>query len=189
MRKARTQCSTRYTQFKKMSRCLIIVSLCFLLLSAFFTKDKDLSEYSKLQNLEYQALNGTPGKAYTIDLTHKKDCNKTRVHYLGIVHTNNERSYKILTSFFVFSAASTCHGTSRIKIFDIRNRYIGEYRVGMSEDLPDTLKDNKLLYFKSSEDCILKTTRSIDLHKGIPKKIFISCSKNEGNEYAFSSGD
>lgn len=172
-----------------MSRCLTIVSLCFLLLSAFITKDKDLSEYSKLQNLEYLALNGTAGKAYAVDLTHKKGCNKTRVHYLGIVHTHNGRSYKILTSFFVFSAASTCHGTSRIKIFDIRNRYIGEYRVGMPEDLPETLKNNKLLYFKSTEDCMLKTTRSIDLHKGLPKKIFINCSKTEGNEHTFSSGD
>jgi hypothetical protein len=172
-----------------MSHCLSIVSLGFLLLSAFITTDKDLSEYSKLQNLEYQALNGTAGKAYTLDLIHKKGCNKTRVHYLGIAHTNSGRAYKILTSFFVFSASATCHGTSRIKIFDIRNRYIGQYRVGMPEDLPDTLTDNTLLYFKNSEDCILKTTRPIDLHKGLPKKIFINCSKNEGNEYAFSSGD
>lgn len=166
-----------------------IVSLGFLLLSAFITKDKDLSEYSKLQNLEYQALNGSAGKAYTVDLTHKKGCNKTRVHYLGIVHTTNGRSYKILTSFVVFSAASNCHGSSHIKVFDIRNRYIGEYRVGMPEDLPDTMKDNKLFYFKSTEDCMLKTTRSIDLHKGLPKKIFINCSKNESNEHTFSSGD
>ena len=172
-----------------MIRRLTILSMFFLVLSSFITKGKEPSEYSRLQKLEYQALRNTAGKVYIIDLTKKEGCNKTRVQYLGVAHTNKGKSYKILTSFFVFSASSTCHGTSSIKIFDMKNRYIGEYYVGMPEALPDTLIDNKLLYLKNSEDCNLRITRSIDLHNGLPKRFFIPCSKNGGDEYFFSSGD
>ncbi|RZK05281.1 MAG: hypothetical protein EOO46_15975 [Flavobacterium sp.] len=153
----------------KMIRHLTILVLCFLLTSSFIGKDRELSEYSRLKNLEYQALRNKVGKVYLRDLTHKEGCNKTRVQYLGNAHTKNGKSYKILTSFFVFSASATCHGTSRIKIFDMKNRYIGEYNVGMPEALPDALNDFKLLYFRNSDDCNLRTTRSIDLHKGLPK--------------------
>ena len=172
-----------------MIRCLTILTMCFLLMSSFITKDKKPSEYSRLQKLEYQALHKTVGKVYVTDLTHKEGCNKTRVQYLGVAHTNKGKSYKILTSFFVFSASTTCHGTSSIKIYDMKNRYIGEYYVGMPEALPDTLKDNKLLYIKNSEDCKLRITRSIDLSNGLPKRFFIACSKNGGDEYVFSSRD
>jgi hypothetical protein len=172
-----------------MIRHLTIFFLCFLLTSSFVGKDKELSEYSRLQKLEHQALRNKVGKVYLRDLTHKEGCNKTRVQYLGVAHTKNGKSYKILTSFFVFSASSTCHGTSRIKIFDMKNRYIGEYNVGMPEALPDALKDNKLLYLENSDDCNLRMTRSIDLQNGLPKRFFIPCSKNGGDEYVFSSED
>jgi hypothetical protein len=172
-----------------MIRLLTILSIDLLITSSFVTKDKELSEYSKLQKLEYQALRNTISKVYSIDLTHKVGCNKTKVKYLGIAHTKKGKSYKILTSFFVFSAGSTCHGTSRIKIFDMNNKFIGEYNVGMPEALPDALKDNKLLYLKNSIDCDLRMTRSIDLHNGLPKKFFIACTNKGGDEYVFSSGD
>ena len=168
---------------------LTILCICFLLTSSFVTKHKVLSEYFRLQNLEYKALRNRAGKAYVVDLTHKEGCNKTRVQYLGVAHTKKGKSYKILTSFFVFSASATCHGTSRIKIFDMKNRYVGEYNVGMPEALPDALKDNKLLYLENSDDCNLRTTRSISLHDGLPKRFFIACSKNGGDEYVFSSED
>jgi hypothetical protein len=172
-----------------MIRSLTILSIYLLLPSSFIAQNKEQSEYAKLRKLEYQALRSTVGKVYVRDLTRKEGCNKTRVQYLGIAHTNKGKSYKILTSFFVFSASSTCHGASRIKIYDTKDRYIGEYYVGMPESLPDELKDNKLLYLNNSEDCNLRTTRSIDLRNGLPKKFWIACSKNGGDEYTFSSDD
>lgn len=172
-----------------MIRHFTIVVLVFLLTNSFVSKDSETSEYSRLQKLEYQALRNKAGQVYLRDLTHKEGCNKTKVQYLGVAHTKSGKSYKILTSFFVFRASSTCHGTSRIKIFDMKNRYVGEYNVGMPEALPDMLKDNKLLYLENSDDCNLRMTRSIDLHNGLPKRFFIACSKHGGNEYVFSSGD
>jgi hypothetical protein len=161
----------------------------FILLSSFKTIDKGASEYSELQKLEHRALKSAVGKIYVYDLTGRADCNKTRIKYLGIIHTRKGKSYKILTSFFVFSASSTCHGTSSIKIFDMKNRYVGEYYVSTPDGLPDILGKNKLLYSKNSEDCNLRKTRSINLRNGLPKLFFIRCSKYGGDEYSFSSGN
>lgn len=171
-----------------MYHSLTILSLC-LLTSSFIAKGKEPSEYARLRKLEFQALRNTVGKVYIRDLTGKEGCNKTRVQYLGIAHTTKGKSFKILTSFFVFSASATCHGTSSIKIYDMKDRYIGEYYVGMPGALPDALKNNKLLYLNNSDDCNLRITRSIDLHKGLPKSFFIACSKNGGDECVFRSGD
>jgi hypothetical protein len=169
-----------------MIRYLITLLILFVLVSSFTGTD-DCNEYAELRRLEHKALRSTIGKVYEYDLTGRKGCNKTRIKYLGTVHTKQGKSYKILTSFFVYRAAITCHGTSSIKIFDRHNRYVGEYNVGMPESLPDALRDNKLLYLKNSENCNLRKIRSINLSNGLPKRFFIPCSNNEGDEYSFSS--
>jgi len=142
----------------------------------------------ELQKFERLALKeGQAGKTYVYDLTKRSNCNKTEIQYLGIVRTENGKRFKILTSFFVFSTgADMCHGTSRIKVFDMNNKYIGQYYVGMPEELPDYLKNNKLCYSSNFENCNLRKERIIDLSKGLPKSFFISCTKNGGNFYSFS---
>jgi hypothetical protein len=172
-----------------MIRNLIILIVYAVSPSSFTTADKYSSEYAKLQKLEQRALRNRVGKAYVADLTGREDCNKTKVKYLGIVRTRQVRSYKILTSFFVFSASSTCHGSSSIKIFDMKNRFIGAYYVGMPEGLPDILRKNKLLYLENTEECNLRKTRSINLSNGLPRRFWVPCSANGGDEYNFSGGD
>ncbi|MDD5148913.1 MAG: hypothetical protein PHC28_00335 [Flavobacterium sp.] len=177
--------------FMKMNRKIILLIMCLLILSSFTIIDKASSEYIKLQKLEQLALKeNIIGKAYLYDLTGKKGCNKTRIKYLGVVRTNQRKLYKVLTSFFVFSTSNDmCHGTSKIKIYDMKNRYVGEYYVGMPESLPDTLQENKLLYLENSEDCNLRKTRFINLANGLPKTFFIPCTKDGGDEYSFSNGN
>ncbi len=82
------------------------------------------------------------------------------------------------------SASSTCHGTSNIKIFDTKNRYVGEYYVGMPEGLHDIIRGNKLIYLENSEDCNLRKTRSINLENGLPRNFYIPCSKSGGDQYS-----
>lgn len=178
-----------YTQVSKMIRNLIILIVYAASASSFTNVDRYSSEYAKLQKLEQRALRNRVGKIYIADLTGRKDCNNSEVKYLGIVHTRQGRSYKILTSFFVFGASSTCHGSSCIKIFDMQNRFIGAYYVGMPEGLPDILRKNKLLYLENTEDCNLRKTRSINLSNGLPKRFWVPCSANGGDEYYFSGGD
>jgi hypothetical protein len=172
-----------------MIRNIIVLILYSQIASSFTNIDRWSLEKAKLQKLEHRALQNTIGRIYVYDITGRKDCNKTRIKYLGIVHTNKGKYYKILTSFFVFSAAATCHGSSSIKVFDIKNRYVGEYFVGTSDDLPDALRKNKLVYLSNIGGCNMRKTRSIDLRKGLPKSFFIECSKKMGDIYNFSSGD
>ncbi len=162
----------------------LILGLVFL--SSFFSIQD--SEEKQLEKSELKALKeNTIGKKYIYDFTHKKACNKSEIKYLGIARDNNNKQFKILTSFFVFSTSEDmCHGTSCIKIYDIKNQYIGEYYVGDYENLPDYLKNNKLLYSENSKGCNLRKTRVIDLSKGLPKEFFIRCTKKGGDIYSFS---
>src|SRR3954469_20002825 len=130
----------------------LVISL--IILCSFDPNNKSSSEYTKLQKLEQQALKKNIVREYVYDLTKKKGCNKTRIKYLGVAHTNKGKQYKVLTSFFVFSTSGDmCHGTSKIKIYDMKNRFVGEYYAGMAESLPDPLQNNRLRYLGNSEDC------------------------------------
>lgn len=172
-----------------MIRFIIALLVFPLFASSFNPIDRGTSEYDRLKKMELRALRNAIGKSYIYNLTRRKDCNKTRIKYLGVVHTKQGKLYKILTTFFVFSASSTCHGSSSIKIFDMHNRYIGEYNVGMPENLPSLLQKNRLYYSENTEDCNLRKTISVNLSNGLPIRFFIPCSKNGGDEYSFSSAN
>lgn len=169
-----------------MSNYILLLSVYFLLASSFTPIDRSAIEYNRLQKLEQLALQKAIGKTYQYDLTGRKDCNKSKIKYLGIVHTKHGEKFKILTSFFVFSASATCHGTRCIKIFDIKNRYIGEYYV---DALPDRLLKNKLLFLDISDGCNLRSGVQINLENGLPKTFFVPCSKTGGDLYNFRSGN
>src|SRR4249920_3518372 len=115
------------------TRKIIPLIICLILVRSFSGFDKSDEELAKLIKLEQSVLKkNVIGKVYTYDLTHIKNCNKTEIKYLGVVTTSKGKQYKILTSFFVFTTyVDMCHGTSNIKIYDMRNRYIGKYYVSM----------------------------------------------------------
>lgn len=166
----------------------ITIILCIIILSSFAGIDKYTLEFSKLQKYELLALKKQSiGKTYIYDLTNKKGCNKTSIKYLGVIKTKNGKQYKVISSFFVFSAASTCHGTSNIKIYDMKNKYIGQYYVGMPNDLPTKITENKFVCWTNSIECDSRKGFSINFEKGLPKTFFLPCLKTGGNEYSFST--
>ena len=159
--------------------------LLILILSSFSDNDK---EYEQLKKYELLALKkGSIGKSYVYDLTNKKDCNKSVIKYLGIIKTKNGKQYKVISSVFVYSAGSTCHGTSHIKIYDIKNKLIGSYYVGSPDELPNKIIKNKFVCWENSKECELRKDFSINFEKGLPKNFFLPCSKSGGNEYGFTS--
>ncbi|MFY7739800.1 MAG: hypothetical protein ACOVQC_04720 [Flavobacterium sp.] len=165
----------------------IVLILSLTILSSFSRIDKFDSELKQLQKFELLALkNNKIGKNYTYDLTKNKGCNKTTIKYLGVIKTNKGKQYKILNSFFVYSVASTCHGTSSIKIYDMKNNYVGNYNVGMPNDLPNKITENKLICWVNSKDCNLRKGFSISFEKGLPKSFFLPCTENGGDEFRFS---
>jgi hypothetical protein len=166
----------------------ITLFLFITILSSFAGIDKYSLEFSKLQKYELLALkSGSIGKTYIYDLTNKKDCNKTSIKYLGIIKTKNGKQYKIISSFFVFSTASTCHGTSNIKIYDMKNQFIGKYDVGMPYELPTKITENKFICWNITTECDSRKGFSINFEKGLPKSFFLPCSKNGGDECYFSN--
>ncbi len=170
---------------------IILKSTLFVLTLLWFSftnKDKFESEFKKFQKLELLALKkGNIGKEYTYDLTNKEGCNKTKIKYLGVIKTKNGKQYKVLSSFFVFSAASTCHGTSNIKIYNLNNKYLGKYNVGMPEDLPTEIKNNKSICWSKTKDCDLRNNFSINFEIGLPKRFFLPCSQKGGDEMIFTN--
>lgn len=152
---------------------------------------KNNSAYDKFQVLKKKALlAGKVGHEYVYDLTGIDGCNKSRIKYLGIVKTSKEKRFKILTTFHVFRTSNNnCHGASAIEIYSIENKFVGKYHLGMPDDLPDKLKDNKLIYLTNTPDCNLRKERSIDLGHGLPRSFFIECSEHGGDIYYFSSDD
>ncbi len=162
----------------------VLTLFCF----SFTNRDKIESEFEKFQKLELLALkNGYIGKEYTYDLTNKEGCNKTKIKYLGVIKSNNGKQYKVLSSFFVFSAASTCHGASNIKIYNLNNKYLGKYNVGMPEDLPTEIKNNKSICWSKTKDCDLRNNFSINFEKGLLKRFFLPCSQKGGDDLIFTN--
>ncbi len=159
-----------------------------LVLSAFAVNNNFVSEHEQLQKFELLALQKERvGKTFTYDLTKKKACNKTAITYLGEVKTNTGKCYKLLNSFFVFSAASTCHGTSNIKIYDTENQFIGNYRVDMPDELPVKIIKKKFLSWNATKKCDLRKGFSVNFEKGPPNSFFLPCSKKDGNQYSLST--
>jgi hypothetical protein len=135
-------------------------------------------------------IEGKIGHEYVYDLAGINECNKTRIKYLGIFKTSQGKQYKILTSFFVFrTSKDICHGVSSIEIYNTKNKFIGQYYVGMPDDLPDELKNNRLIYLTNSDSCNWRKETSIDLSQGLLKSFFIKCSDNGGDIYRFNSGE
>lgn len=166
-----------------------ILVLLLVTFSSFKIITTTQSEYDKLLRLKRNALvESKIGHEYVYNLSGINGCNKTRIKYLGIVKTLQGKQYKILTSFFVFRTGNdNCHGSSSIDIYNIKNKFIGQYSVGMPDDLPDELNNNRLIYLTNSKDCNLRKERSIDLSQGLPKSFFIKCSNDGGDIYSFSS--
>lgn len=118
----------------------------------------------------------------------EKGGTETRLKYLGQVATKSGKSFKVMNSIWLWGLS--CRATSRILIFDYQNRYVGEYFVGMTYDLPNKLSDGKLL-FKNNErgDCDKKLVTVVDLKTGLPKQFFLKCKGDFGDIYSFSTED
>ncbi len=161
--------------------------LFFTIISSYARND-NYSEIRLLQKLELLALKrGSIGKTYFYDIANRKDCNKSAIKYLGIIKTKNGKQFKVLSSFFVFNAAATCHGSSSIKFYNLQNKYIGQYHLSMPYDLPTYIFENKFIYWTNSKECISRKGFFLNLKNGLPSKFFLPCTVKGGDLYYFST--
>ena len=168
----------------------LIIAILFLSLNSCQKHDgskkdsvkKSEKPLDKFEKTELQVLEeSNVGKVFVYDFTHNTDCKKSKIKYLGIVNVSNIE-YKIMTSFLV--TGESCRGSSSIKIYDLENNYFGEYPVGLPEDLPDELKEDKLLFSQKDTQCSRRKNYTISLEKELPKEIFIPCTESGGDLYS-----
>jgi len=69
----------------------------------------------------------------------------------------------------------------------MKNRFVGQYYVGIPSDLPTKITENKFVCWITSKECNLRKGFSINVEKGLPKSFFLPCSKNSGDLFSFSS--
>ena len=163
--------------------CLLIVIIFF----SFKDKGDDEKSFEKFKQVRVKALvNNVIGREYQYNFVKRKDCNNTRIKYLGVVTTINKEKFKLLNSFYV--VGPSCRGVSRIVIYNMKNRYIGNYYVGMPDNLPDTLINNNLIYLKDNDGCNVKKGTKISFEEGLPETIFIPCSNlDTGDLFTYST--
>ena len=128
-----------------------------------------------------------------VDSTYKfinlKDSTETYLRYLGVVSSRNGRTYKIMTSIWIWGLSH--RATTRLLIFDKKNQYIGNYYLGSIYNLPSKINKNTLIFSNEKEnpDCDPKIFTTVSFAAGIPKQFFRKCSGPYGDIYQFSSED
>jgi hypothetical protein len=110
---------------------------------------------------------------------------ETHLKYLGHVKTKSGQTYKIINSSWFWGLSH--RATSRILIFNGRNRYVGNYYLTMTYDLPVKLRNGKLIFNNIDNDCNKELTTVINLLNGLPKQFFLKCKNKYGNIYRFGS--
>jgi hypothetical protein len=117
-----------------------------------------------------------------------QNSNETRLKYLGTVKAQSGKTYKIMNSVWIWGLAH--RATSDILIFDQNNKYMGNYYVTMTYDLPDKLVHGVLVFTNLNKpDCNRKLTTRIDLRKGLPKTFFLECEGGTGDLYSFATAE
>ena len=110
---------------------------------------------------------------------------ESHLKYLGLVKTKKGKVYKIITSSWYWGLSH--RATSRIYIYNEKNQYLGNYPVGYTTDLPDKLKNGKLIFYNlGNKHCDEKLVTVVCLKNGLPKQFFLNCKEKYGDIYSFN---
>lgn len=125
------------------------------------------------------------GKKYIYGKWNEKGGTETHLTYLGNVKTKKGKTYKIMTSVWLWGLSR--RATNRILVFNSLNQYIGEYSVTMISDLPKKFKNGILIFENKNNDCDQNVSSKINFKNGIPKQFFLECKNGSGDIYEFYS--
>ncbi len=113
----------------------------------------------------------------------EKGDTETQLKYLGNIKTKDGKIYKIVNSVFIWGLSH--RASSRILIYNYKNQYVGNYKLNTVNELPQKLKEGKLIF--KNQDCDSNNETIIDFTSGLIKRFFIKCSNEGGNVYEFSN--
>lgn len=125
------------------------------------------------------------GKKYVYGKWNEKGGMETHLTYLGNIKTKKGKTYKIMTSAWLWGLSK--RATSRILIFNKINQYVGEYSVTMISDLPTKFENGILIFENHNNDCDPKVSSKINFKNGILREFFRECKNGSGDIYEFYS--
>lgn len=117
----------------------------------------------------------------------RKDSTDTYLHYLGVVKSKSGVKYKIMTSCWRWGInnhrASNC-----ILVYNAQNHYLGLYGVATTDDLPDKVSKNRLVFSNhAASDCDPHISTTLSFADSIPLKFFRKCKGEYGDICTFNS--
>jgi hypothetical protein len=121
-------------------------------------------------------------KRYVFDNSKKRTHDETQLTYLGTLKTNTGKQFKIIRYCWIWGISK--RATNRILVYNQQNKYLGNYYLTTTDDLPLKIEHNRLI-FKILDDNTSKTViTKISFDSGIPKSIYI-----RGDDlYSFDTG-
>ena len=150
----------------------------FLLIAKFVYAQKSKAEDIRLHVLRANHI----GKTYKFKT---EDSSLTYLRLLGSVHTVEGKSYKILTSVWIWGLSH--RATSRILVFTNNNMYVGNYYLTTTDDVPNYIKNNKLVFLNKARDCDSHLVTYLNFSNGVPKQFFRKCKGSYGDIYTFAT--
>jgi hypothetical protein len=115
----------------------------------------------------------------------EKGGTETHLKYLGQVTTKHGHTFKILNSSWFWGLSH--RATSRILVFNDKNKYIGNYPLTLTTDLPTKMENGKLIFKNTDEDCDKNLETMVDLRNGLPRQFFRKCKGKDGDIYSFDT--
>lgn len=128
--------------------------------------------------------NNVNDSLYVFGQWNETDGTETHLRYLGLIN-NNEGKFKIMTSSWFWGQSK--RATSRILVYNDKNKYMGNYYVETVNDLPEKIENNHIMFLNSQSDkCDEKAITRLSFENGIPKKFFLECKEGYGEIYSFN---
>lgn len=160
-----------------MKRAILLI-LVFL----FATKSISAQRNAKTNDIRLQVLRlNHIGKIYKFNT---EDNTVTHLRFLGRIYTIDGKNYKILTSIWIWGLSQ--RATSRILVYTDKNKYVGNYYLTTTDDLPNYIKSNKLVFLNKGSECDSKLVTYVSFDNGLPKEFFRKCKGSYGDTYTFS---
>lgn len=142
---------------------ITIFSLCVCFVSFGQPKGADININVLQQNII--------GKRYIFDHSKKGDHDETQLTYLGVLQTGNGKLFKILSYCWIWGASK--RATNRILVYNAQNKYLGNYYLTMTDELPIKIESNQLIFKVKGDVSNNVTITKISFIKGIPKSIYL----------------
>jgi len=115
----------------------------------------------------------------------EKGGTETHLKYLGQVTTKHGQTFKILNSSWFWGLSH--RATSRILVFNDKNKYVGNYPLTLTTDLPTKMENGKLIFKNTDESCDKNLVTIVDFKNGLPRQFFRKCKGKYGDIYSFDT--